>query len=73
MSAITNVKAGTSVTVTKVYNPTERKPRCASIHPLTKERCSHLADGVLRFDDTGVEVAICQECFDTKMKEHRLN
>jgi hypothetical protein len=64
MNSIQHFSLGKPFTITKVYQPTEHHPDCSIINSVTLKRCQHKADGVLRFDESGNEIAICKECLD---------
>jgi hypothetical protein len=64
MNSIQYFSPGIPITIVKVFQPTECHPDCRVINSVTTERCKYKADGVLRLDVSGKEIAVCKECLD---------
>jgi hypothetical protein len=71
MNSIQHFLNGEPFTIVKVFQPTERHPDCDVINSDTTQRCQYKADGVLQFDESGNEIAICQECLDREFTQER--
>jgi hypothetical protein len=71
MNNIQHFQDGKRFTIVKVYQPTERHPDCSIINSATSERCQYKADGLIRFDESGKEIAICKECLDREFTQDR--
>jgi hypothetical protein len=71
MNNIQHFSDGKPFTIVKVYDPTERHPDCRVINSVTTERCEYKADGVLRFEESGIEIDICNECLDREFRQDR--
>jgi hypothetical protein len=69
MNSIQHFPDGEPFTIVKVFPPTEHHPPCTVINSDTGERCQYKADGVLRFDESRKEIAICKECLDREFTQ----
>ena len=69
MNNIQHFPDGKPFTIVKVFHLTERHPDCSIMNSVTTERCQYKADCVLRFDESGKEIAICKECLDREFAQ----
>jgi hypothetical protein len=71
MNNIQHFPDGEPFTIVKVFNPTEHHPPCAIISSDAGGHCQYKADGILRFDESGEEIAICEGCLDREFTRDR--